>query len=232
MHSCYTAFVQTRLFLIVLLVAVVGLSAGLVLMWNQQQSVANSVQQLERRQRFVQSAEEEVPVAVEEPTPDPDLFAAEASSSDVLVLQKRVEDLESIIALMAEQSVYGADAPTLFAPFARQVLYLGSAETTQHQWTDTNLEITLDRADYPENAEVTFEAGLSIIGGVASARIVNQTTGSVIGPSEVSHGSSETVWVTSSPFALTEGSNMYRVQLRSSSSETARLSGARLVIEE
>lgn len=223
---------QTRLFQLIVLGAVVLVGVGVLFVWSQQRMLANSVQQLERRQRFVQSAAEEAPVVVPEPMPEAEPLASEASSSDVLVLQKRVQDLEGLVTLMAEQSAGGAGASTLFAPFARQVLYLGSAETTQHQWTDTNLEITLDSADYPENAEVTFEAGLSIIGGVASARIVNQTTGSVIGTSEVSHGSSETVWVTSSPFALTEGSNMYRVQLRSSSSEIARLSGARLVIEE
>lgn len=114
--------------------------------------------------------------------------------------------------------------------FQKQIVHIGSASTTQTDWTNTGVEVTLNSADYPTGVNATFEAGLSIVGGEAWARLVNKTTGAIMTVTEVFAASSTTVWKSSPHFKLFAGTNVYEVQVKSSSGEVANISSARIIL--
>ncbi len=116
--------------------------------------------------------------------------------------------------------------------FQPQDIFLGSASTTSTSWVDTSQETSIYSAHYPVNVKVYFEAGLSIIGGEAHARLKNKTTGSVVQNSHVSHNNDTVTWKYSPSFSLHQGNNIYVVQLKSTSSEKATLDGARIKITQ
>ena len=115
--------------------------------------------------------------------------------------------------------------------FQPQTIYLGQASTNQQNWTETGQEVTINSGDYPSNVTATFEAGLSIVGGEAWARLKNKTTGAVMSITEVFSNTSTTIWKSSPAFKLHSGNYAYVVELKSSSGETANLAGARVVIK-
>ena len=116
--------------------------------------------------------------------------------------------------------------------FQTQDIFFGSATTTSTSWVDTGQETSLYSAHYPTTVNCYFEAGLSIIGGEVWARLKNKTTGAVIPITEVSHNNNTTTWKNSSAFKLHSGNNTYVVQLKSTSGETANLTGARIKITQ
>lgn len=144
-----------------------------------------------------------------------------ASSSALL---KRVEKLE-------ETPVAVSSPKATTATFQRQIIHLGSANTTKQPWTDSGVEIKLNSADYPSSVSAVFEVGLSIIGGEAWARLINKTTGSIMAITEISHASSTTTWKNSPSFKLHNGNNTYALQLRSTGGELAIASGAKIILE-
>lgn len=160
-------------------------------------------------------------------TPDfsEQLTTQEASYSALLT---RVENLENA---QTQKPTKTAVSSTTTA-FQKQVIYLGAASSTSREWINSGLEVILDSADYPANVVATFEAGLSIVGGEAWARLANKTTGAIISASEVSHGSNTVTWKSSVAFKLHPGKNTYVVQIKSTSGEVANLAGARLVINQ
>jgi TolA-binding protein len=181
------------------------------------------------------------------PTPSPEVAAnlelTAASEATDSASERRLNQLETTVAdleseleelsqtvgqLQQNQSVSSGAS----ANFNTETLYLGSGSTTNRDWTDTGQEVRIDSADYPSGVKALFEAGLSTDGGEVWARLVNQTTGAIITISEVWHNGSTTKWQQSPTFQLHPGSNIYEVQLRSSSGETARLDGARVVIKD
>jgi hypothetical protein len=93
----------------------------------------------------------------------------------------------------------------------------------------TALQATI--ASLLERVEV-FEAGLSIIGGEAWARLKNKTTGAIISVSEVFHNNSTVVWKNSGVFKLHPGNNLYVVEIKSSSDEIANLVGSRIKLSQ
>lgn len=143
----------------------------------------------------------------------------EASTSALL---ERIENLENAPA----KTSYSVSAPN----FQKQIVYLGSATTKSLSWVDTDAEVTLNSADYPTNVDASFEVGMSIVGGQAWARLINKTTGAVMAITEIYHDTSNTTWKSSPSFKLHSGNNTYQMQVRSSSSENAAFSGARIVI--
>lgn len=145
--------------------------------------------------------------------------------ASISALTQRVEKLEG-----KKQTT----PTTTFQPskFTKQVLYLGSSTTTNREWTDSGVQIELNSADYPANAQVLFEAGLSCTGCESWARLKNKTTNELYTNTELSSGTSQTIWKSSTPIQLTNGKNSYVVEVRSSSGETAYISGARLVISK
>lgn len=150
-----------------------------------------------------------------------DLSTIEASLS---ALTDRVEKLES-------KPTTNSSATSTSTKFQKQIIHLGTASSNNREWQQTGSEVTLNSADYPSGVNAKFQAGLSIIGGEAYARLKNKTSGAVIYVSQVMHNSSVTGWPESSEFKLLPGNVTYVVELRSSSGEMVNLSGARIIIE-
>ncbi|MBU2052174.1 hypothetical protein KKH13_03155, partial [Patescibacteria group bacterium] len=176
------------------------------------------------------------PVGVATPPPQPradrplveDNDALAALQATISSLLKRLEILEADKNIPspaesqpeADRSVVEAQTVTK-AVFPTQVLYLGAGSTTERNWTETGAQVQLNSANYPAGVNVVFEAGLSIIGGEVWARLKNKTTGAIISISEVSHNNSTVAWKGSGAFKLHPGNNLYVVELKSSSGETA-----------
>ena len=111
------------------------------------------------------------------------------------------------------------------------IVYLGQGSTTKRDWTPLeSTKVTLNTNNYPRLEKAVFQASLKIINGEAEARLVNSSTGAIFTATEVSHNTSTATWKKSVPFQLHAGTQEYVVELRSTSGETAELSGARLII--
>lgn len=119
--------------------------------------------------------------------------------------------------------------PTTFQP---QIIHLGSASSTQTSWTETNIQTQLNSVDYPLTAMAFFEAGLYIVNGEVWVRLKNKTTGAIMSITEIYHNSQTLTWKTSPGFKLHPGNYLYVVEIKSSSGETANLSGARIRITQ
>ena len=207
-----------RVFIGVSVVVWALVAAAAVYLGWQQQELKNQISQIE-----VTSPPSVLPVA--SPASN-DISQLTASFS---ALSNRLEALESSKTTTSPRTT--SPAPTTATKFQKQSVYLGAATTNRRDWTATGQQIVLNSHDYPSTVNATFEAGLSIIGGEAAARLINKTTGAIISASEVSHSVSATTWKTSNRFKLHPGSNIYEVELRSTSDEVAQLAGARIVIE-
>ncbi|AKM79545.1 MAG: hypothetical protein UX85_C0010G0024 [Candidatus Beckwithbacteria bacterium GW2011_GWB1_47_15] len=145
-------------------------------------------------------------------------------------LSARLEVLEAGGGQSGQGGPAPAPATTTTVSFQPQVIYLGAASTQNRDWTETGQAVTINSGDYPADVSATFEAGLSIVGGEAWARLKNKTTGAVLSVTEVMHNNSSTTWKTSPAFKLHSGYNNYVVELKSSSGETVNLAGARIRI--
>lgn len=177
-------------------------------------------------------------------TPSPVVIRAEAPDNEALArlqatisgLLQRLEILETeknITPPPAADPLPVVVGQTVAKPvFQTQVLYLGSGSTTQRDWTESGAQVQLNSGNYPAGVNVVFEAGLSIIGGEAWARLKNKTTGAIISASEVFHNNSLVTWKSSGAFKLHPGSNLYVVEIKSSSGETANLAGSRLQLSQ
>lgn len=150
--------------------------------------------------------------------------------ASISALLARIEVLEASGSLAPSSAPNAVSSPqTVFQP---QNIYLGSANTTNTDWADTGAEVRLNSADYPNYVHAVFEASLSIVGGEAWARLKNKTTGAILSVTEIFHNTGTATWKTSNNFQLHNGNNIYVVQLKSSSGETAYLSGARIRISQ
>ena len=148
----------------------------------------------------------------------------QASLSSLL---SRIEKLETTPETTSTPTTTTSVSTPAFQP---QVIYVGSASLNKRQWTDSGVEVIINSANYPADVNVVFQAGLSIPGGEAWARLRNKTTGAVILASEIMHNNSTVTWKGSSIFKLHNGNYNYVVQIRSTSGETVNLAGARLNI--
>ncbi len=145
--------------------------------------------------------------------------------------QSILDSLTSRVGNLESQEPETSSTVTTVTTFQPQTIYLGAAATSERNWTETGQQVTINSQDYPGNATATFEAGLSIIGGEAWARLKNKTTGAIMSVTEVFHNSSTTTWKTSPGFKLHSGNYAYVVEIKSTSGETANLAGARVVIK-
>lgn len=170
---------------------------------------------------------------IEEPTE-----SNSEESVDTSTLEKLANNLEKLTArilkLETAPTTGGTTAINKTTPvnFQKQTLYLGTAETTNREWTDTSVEIKLNHFYYPEGVTAIFEAALSIVGGEGYARLKNKTTGLVLYETEVNHNTNSPTWKTSGKFGLRYNENTYQVQLRSSSGEKVKMEGARIIIDK
>ena len=195
------------------------LTTGMVLLWVDKSEVV-VVETTNGEKIEVEASRVEV---VEEEKVTLDNESLKASISGLL---SRIEQLEQTSGTTTITKTVTAPAVS----FQPQIIYLGSASMKKHEWTDTGVEVVLNSADYPSSVSVVFQAGLSIEGGEAWARLYNKTTGSIMSITEVSHNTSTTTWKGSPTFFLHQGNNTYVVQMKSSSGETVNMSGARLII--
>jgi hypothetical protein len=159
-------------------------------------------------------------------------------STDNSTLEKLANNLEKLTARILKLETTPATGGTTIinktspVNFQKQTLYLGTAETTSREWTDTSVEIKLNHFYYPEGVTATFEAAISIVGGEGFARLKNKTTGLVLYETEVNHNTGTATWKTSNKFGLRYNENTYQVQLRSSSGEKVKMEGARIIIDK
>ena len=119
-------------------------------------------------------------------------------------------------------------SPAVIVQWQPQNIYLGSATTTKTEWTETSAAIQLNSSDYPAEVKAVFEAQLSIVNGEAWARLKNKTSGAIMQVTEIYNNSNTATWKNSPVFKLHNGTNTYVIELMSTSSEQANLSGARL----
>ena len=118
--------------------------------------------------------------------------------------------------------------PAATVQWQPQNIYLGSASTVKTEWTETSAAIQLNSSDYPAEVKAVFEAQLSIVNGEAWARLKNKTSGAIMQVTEIFNNSNTATWKNSPAFKLHSGTNSYVIELMSTSSEQANLSGARL----
>src|SRR3972149_10095914 len=85
--------------------------------------------------------------------------------------QNILDSLTSRIGNLESQKPEVSSTITTTTAFQPQTIYLGQASTTQRNWTETGQEATINSQDYPSEANAVFEAGLSIVGGEAWARL-------------------------------------------------------------
>lgn len=169
--------------------------------------------------------------AIEVPVADSGSLAAlEATISALL---ERLEILEA-----KQNEVKPSVSPDAVPPpvqsvsFQPQTLYLGAGSTTQRDWAETGAQVWINSADYPAGVKAVFEAGLSIVGGEAWARLKNKTSGAILSVTEIFHNTATVTWKTSPAFKLHSGNNLYVVEIRSSSDEVANLSGSRIKLSQ
>lgn len=165
---------------------------------------------------------------------------AAVTNKTIEILEDRVESLENVVASLSAKTpstTQQTSQPTATIQTSTQqtpreyYVYVGSGNTTSREWTDlTGTTVSIDTNFYNPISSVTFEAALSILGGEAHARLINQTTGAILASTEVYNNTSTSVWKSSPTFSLQPGKNTYLVQLRSSSGERAQLDGARIKI--
>ena len=165
------------------------------------------------------------------------LNEAESKSSlqaSMSAVNSRLSQIESQLIHLSKEmaSQSGSKSNTPASSFSKETLYLGSATTKSQEWSETGLEIGINSAHYPAGVTVKLEASLSTIGGETWVRITNKSTGAVISLSEISHNTSTATWKLSPSFALHPGGYTYSLEARSTSGETANISGARLTIEK
>lgn len=153
--------------------------------------------------------------------------------ASVSALAARLEQVEKNQKTIQNQIATSASAQSksTIPTFTKETLFLGSASTNNREWSETGLEIGINSAHYPQGVTVKLESSLSIIGGEAWVRLKNKSTGAIISISEISHNTNVATWKLSPSFALHTGGYTYVLEARSSSGETANISGARLIIE-
>lgn len=217
-----------QLLFLVLCLIIAGLTVVALLLWIK----------VERTEQLItKSAQETIkPEDSENLTTSSDRISVidqDWLEASVSALAARLEQVERNQRTLQSQIATSASAqqkpPTPI--FTKETLYLGSANTTSREWNETGLEIGINSAHYPAGVTVKLEASLSIIGGEAWVRLKNKSTGAVISISEIFHNSNVATWKLSPSFALHTGGFTYVLEARSTSGETANISGARLIIE-
>lgn len=207
----------------------VGLTISTTMLWLK----------VDRAEQLLIKSTQEVATPVDsEDFPDSPSFISAADQdqleASVSALAARLEQTELNLKTVINQITTSTSVQqnNVAPSFTKETLYLGSASTTSRDWNETGLEIGVNSAHYPTGVTVKLEASVSIIGGEAWVRLKNKTTGAVISLSEISHNTSAATWKLSPSFALHSGGYTYVLEARSTSGETADISGARLIIEK
>lgn len=116
----------------------------------------------------------------------------------------------------------------------RSVVYIpipGSGFTTNNVWTDlSGTDFYFNKSDYPGLIEVAFEANIKLFNGNGTAyvQIFDVTHGVGVQGSDVSTNSQTSTAVISGSVSFWAGKNLYRVQAKSLTADTAMFDGGRL----
>lgn len=118
----------------------------------------------------------------------------------------------------------------------RSVVYIpipGSGFTTNNVWTDlSGTDFYFNKNDYPGLISVAFEANLRLFNGngIAYVQIFDVTHGVGVQGSDVSTSSQISTAVISGSVSFWSGKNLYRIQAKSLTADTAMFDGGRLKI--
>lgn len=138
-----------------------------------------------------------------------------------------------------EQQVFQTPAPTskpAIATTAKQITFIpisNSGSTTETDWVDVaGSDFYIALQDYPNASSVTFEATIKIANasGYGYARLFDVTHGFAVSGSEVSTASADYSVVSSGNLNLWSGNNLYRVQVKSQTSQQASFASGRVKI--
>lgn len=116
----------------------------------------------------------------------------------------------------------------------RSVVYIpipGSGFTTNNVWTDlSGTDFYFNKSDYPGLIAVAFEANLRLFNGNGTAyvQIYDVTHGVGVQGSDVSTSSQASTAVISGSVTFWAGKNLYRIQAKSLTADTAMFDGGRL----
>lgn len=168
---------------------------------------------------------------------DPRLSSVETKQQqlikDVGKLDDRVDELSNSQPVVSQSSgntgVGGGNLQSSQQQ-TEYTLYIGSGSTNKRDWTTIDAaSITIDTHNYQNIKAVYFESGLSVIGGEVYARLINTGSDLPNYSSALKHNNQTATWKTAQ-INLDDGNHTYAVQLRTSSGETAQLTGARIRI--
>ena len=110
---------------------------------------------------------------------------------------------------------------------------LVNGQTSNNDWTDLpGTEFYFDTSNYSGLVEIDFESNMKLINGngLAYTRIFDVTHGIAVSGSEVSAGSQTATVVSSGALSFWAGNNLYRVQAKSLTADTAVFNSGRLKI--
>ncbi|MDP1743598.1 MAG: hypothetical protein Q8L51_02300 [Candidatus Amesbacteria bacterium] len=109
----------------------------------------------------------------------------------------------------------------------------GSGSTTANDWTSiSGTDFYLDKADYKGLQEISFEGNLKLFNGngIAYMRLFDVTHGIAVQSSDAQTSSQTSTPVNSGAINLWSGKNLYRVQLKTLTADTAVFDGGKLKI--
>ena len=116
----------------------------------------------------------------------------------------------------------------------RSVVYIpipGSGFTTSNTWSDlSGTDFYFNKNDYPGLIDVAFEANLRLFNGNGTAyvHVFDVTHGVGVQGSDVSTSSQTSTAVVSGSVTFWAGKNLYRIQAKSLTADTAMFDGGRL----
>lgn len=149
-------------------------------------------------------------------------------SATLTTLRSQIDTLQSTVTALQKAGSIKKTSPEVVGS-TEAVLFMGSGSTTNRDWvTLPSTTLTITPQNFGTLRDVRFEAGLSIEGGIAQARLIDATTGSIFYDSALQHDRNATLWQTSPSLNISLQTGTYAVQLRSSSGELAKLDGARI----
>lgn len=168
-----------------------------------------------------------------------DIPKAVAQLSDEKIRQICQQEVDKAIATLSAVTT-NLPAKTVYQTASYKqpsIVYIplgGNISTTNQSWVFLGgAEAYFNKADYSGAKKISWEAFLKIkdSNGEANARLYDATHQVVISNSEINGGGDSYSLKSSLPLNLLDGSNLYQVQLRTSTGYEAYLEGARIKVE-
>lgn len=125
---------------------------------------------------------------------------------------------------------------TITKPKTKSIVYVpitGTGSTTNNDWTSlSGTDFYFDKNDYPGLVEVSFEANLRLFNGngMAYVRLFDVTHGIAAQSSDTQTNSQTSIAINSGAINFWSGKNLYRVQVKSLTADTAIFDGGKLKI--